>query len=56
MGCGDACPWVPAIEHIEWDIPDPARLSDDAFRAVRDQIENAVLELLAKISVERQRA
>ena len=55
MGCGDSCPWVPAIEHIEWDIPDPARLSDDAFRAVRDQIENAVLELLAKISAENAR-
>jgi protein-tyrosine-phosphatase len=55
MGCGDSCPWVPAIEHIEWDIPDPAKLSDDAFRAVRDQIENAVLELLAKVAVSSKR-
>jgi protein-tyrosine-phosphatase len=54
MGAGDACRWVPIIEHIEWEIPDPARLSDDAFRAVRDQIENAVLELLARISVSRK--
>ena len=51
MGAGDACQWVPVIEQIEWEIPDPAKLSDDAFRAVRDQIENAVLELLARIAV-----
>ncbi len=49
MGCGDACPWVPAVERIDWDIPDPARLSDDEFRAVRDRIEHAVLDLLARI-------
>jgi arsenate reductase len=54
MGSSDSCPWVPVIEHIEWEIPDPAKLSDDAFRAVRDQIENAVLELLARISVSRK--
>lgn len=49
MGCGDACPWVPAVERIDWEIPDPARLSDDEFRAVRDRIEHAVLNLIAKI-------
>ena len=54
MGVGEACQWVPVIEQIEWEIPDPAKLSDDAFRAVRDQIENAVLELLARISVSRK--
>lgn len=49
MGCGDACPWVPAVEQIDWDIPDPARLSDDEFRAVRDRIEHAVVDLLERI-------
>lgn len=52
MGCGDACPWVPAAERIDWNIPDPARVSDDEFRAIRDRIEEAVLGLLAKISSE----
>ena len=55
MGSSDICQWVPVIGHIEWEIPDPAKLSDDAFRAVRDQIENAVLELLARISVNGKR-
>ena len=47
MGCGDACPWVPAKKHIEWEIPDPKDMDPDAFRTVRDQIEKQVRELLA---------
>jgi protein-tyrosine-phosphatase len=52
MGCGDACPWVPTFERIDWEIPDPARMSDDEFRAVRDRIEHAVISLLARIAVQ----
>jgi protein-tyrosine-phosphatase len=46
MGCGDACPWVPARQHIDWDIPDPKDMKPDAFRAVRDDIERRVKALL----------
>ena len=53
MGCGDACPWVPAVERIDWEIPDPAKLSDDEFRGVRDRIESAVFELLVRIRKQR---
>lgn len=52
MGSGDACPWVPAVEQIDWEIPDPARMSDDEFRAVRDRIEHAVMSLLARIAAQ----
>lgn len=55
MGCGDACPWVPSIERIDWNIPDPARVSDDEFRAIRDRIEVAVLELLEQIGAVRRK-
>lgn len=48
MGCGDACPWVPAKHREDWDLPDPKNMSDDDFRAVRDRIEAAVRELLKK--------
>ena len=48
MGCGDACPWVPAKRHIDWDIPDPKDMGPDEFRGVRDQIERKVRELLAE--------
>lgn len=48
MGCGDACPWVPASRRVDWDLPDPRALPDDEFRAVRDGIERRVRELLAE--------
>lgn len=47
MGCGDACPAVPARVRVDWDLPDPKHLDDDGFRAVRDRIERHVRELLA---------
>lgn len=46
MGCGDECPWVPAKQHIDWDIPDPRDMKPDRFRAVRDEIEQKVRDLL----------
>lgn len=49
MGCGDVCPWLPAHERIDWDLPDPKRLSDDAFRRVRDDIGQRVRGLLDAI-------
>jgi len=48
MGCGDACPAIPARRRIDWDLPDPRDLPDDAFRAVRDEIERRVKILLAE--------
>ena len=47
MGCGDACPNVPAHHRIDWDLPDPKPLDDAGFRTVRDQIARRVAALLA---------
>jgi len=47
MGCGDACPNVPAHHRIDWDLPDPKPLDDAGFRAIRDQIARRVAALLA---------
>jgi protein-tyrosine-phosphatase len=49
MGCGDACPWMPAKEFIDWEIPDPKNLPSDQFNKVRDHIKNKVAELLSSI-------
>ena len=49
MGCGDACPIVPAAEFIEWSIPDPKNQPIEFFRKVRDEIEKNVKELIGKI-------
>ena len=46
MGCGDACPWMPAKRFIDWDIPDPKNMPPDEFNKVRDLIRDKVKELL----------
>jgi arsenate reductase (thioredoxin) len=48
MGCGDACPLVPAGQRDDWDIPDPKDMDEDGFRRVRDMIEIKVIDLIAK--------
>jgi ACR3 family arsenite transporter len=53
MGCGDACPWIPAARREDWALPDPKHLSDDGFRAVRDEIESRVLALLRELPAMR---
>jgi protein-tyrosine-phosphatase len=49
MGCGDACPTVPAARRDEWEIPDPKDMALSEFRAVRDQIERQVQALLDEV-------
>jgi len=49
MGCGDACPWMPAKRFIDWDIPDPKEFDENNFRVVRDLIKEKVIELLASL-------
>lgn len=46
MGCGDACPWVPAKRREDWALPDPRDLDDAGYRAVRDEIGARVKALL----------
>ena len=49
MGCGDACPWMPAKKFIDWEIPDPKEMDETNFGLVRDLIKNKVEELLASL-------
>ena len=49
MGCGDACPWMPAKVFIDWKIPDPREMEPEAFNQVRDLIRDKVKELLEKL-------
>ncbi|GAA1205652.1 metalloregulator ArsR/SmtB family transcription factor [Rhodoglobus aureus] len=46
MGCGDACPIYPGRRYLDWELPDPAEMSMDGVRAVRDNIDRRVRELL----------
>ena len=49
MGCGDACPWLPAKKFIDWQIPDPKNLDKKDFNKVRDMIGEKVKELLGRL-------
>lgn len=46
MGCGDACPWLPALQYIDWEIPDPRNMAENEFMQVRDLIEMHVKQLM----------
>jgi arsenate reductase (thioredoxin) len=46
MGCGDACPWMPAKKFIDWQIPDPKNMEPDQFNEVRDMIKGKVKDLI----------
>ena len=52
MGCGDACPWMPAKKFVDWQIPDPRHMNEEEFRKVRDTIEEKVKELLQRLKQE----
>ena len=49
MGCGDACPLMPAKKFIEWDIPDPRDMNEEDFNKVRDLIKEKVTDLLKSL-------
>ena len=50
MGCGDACPWMPAKKFIDWQIPDPKNMEPTAFNEVRDNIAEKVKTLIKDLS------
>lgn len=45
LACGATCPYVPTIVE-DWDIPDPAGMSLEETRVVRDALEVRVKELI----------
>jgi arsenate reductase len=49
MGCGDACPYIPGKRYLDWDLPDPKGRPVDEVRALRDDIEQRVAELLREL-------
>ncbi|MBV8561586.1 MAG: heat-shock protein HtpX [Actinobacteria bacterium] len=45
MGCGDACPYIPGKEYVDWNLADPAGLCLEEVRELRVTIERRVGEL-----------
>jgi protein-tyrosine-phosphatase len=50
MGCGDACPVVPADRVEDWPIPDPKGGGPEIFAEVRDDIQRRVRRLIEQLS------
>ena len=51
MGCGDACPVFPGQRYLVWELPDPAGLTVEQVRPIRDDIAARVRALLAALGV-----
>ncbi|WP_409467030.1 arsenate reductase ArsC [Amycolatopsis sp. GA6-003] len=49
MGCGDACPVFPGKRYLDWKLDDPAGLSAEQIRPIRDEIDRRVRTLLAEL-------
>lgn len=52
MGCGDACPHLPARNRADWNLPDPRDMEPHEFSEVRDEIERRVRALLSSESID----
>jgi len=51
MGCGDACPVFPGKRYLVWELPDPAGLSVEQVRPIRDDIVARVDALLKELGI-----
>ena len=51
MGCGDACPIFPGKRYLDWEVADPAGLSIEGVRPIRDDIGERTRALLAELEV-----
>ena len=50
MGCGDQCPYIPGKRYIDWNLPNPKGRPLEEVRAIRDDIEARVKQLLTELS------
>lgn len=49
MGCGDACPLLPGKHYEDWELDDPAGMTLEQIRPIRDEIRDRVTNLLEKL-------
>ena len=49
MGCGDACPFIPGKRYVDWELPDPKGHPINEVRAIRDDIDRRVADLVQQL-------
>ena len=47
--CDDSCPFIPGKRYVNWHLPDPKGRPLDEVRAIRDDIESRVGQLLGEL-------
>jgi arsenate reductase len=50
MGCGEVCPVVPGLHRVDWPLEDPKGKSIERVRAIRDEVRERVVALIAAAS------
>ena len=53
MGCGDKCPFVPGARIEDWPLQDPKGQPVHVVRAIRDEIERRVQDLIERDNLSR---
>jgi arsenate reductase len=53
MGCGDVCPVLPGTSYVDWGLADPAFMSLEQVRELRDEIDRRVGELARELDSAR---
>jgi arsenate reductase len=51
MGCGDTCPIYPGRRYLDWNLDDPAGQDLDHVRAIRDEIDQLVRQLVTELDL-----
>ena len=49
MGCGETCPVFPGTRYEDWTVADPKDQEPDAVRAIVDDVDARVRELLGRL-------
>jgi protein-tyrosine-phosphatase len=50
MGCGDTCPVFPGKRYLDWTLDDPAGLTVEEVRPIRDEIDQRVRDLARELT------
>jgi arsenate reductase len=48
MGCGEACPVVPGLRRLDWELDDPKGQPPEVVRRIRGEIEAQVRALVKR--------
>lgn len=46
MGCGEQCPHVPGLRHLDWPLEDPKGKPVERVREIREQVKGLVQDLV----------